>query len=183
MNLKSIVAIATLSLVASQTLFAQKTPKEMCDITAAPCWGDGKKCDIHFKNDTGLATGDSHGTYNQESFAATIKVEAQYYETNAGDQNVGNRLKILAGQKATMNLDKKVNAGGFAWIHVAIPGEPTSILDIPCEQIQRILEGGHTCHIWTTTSAQYDLAYSCNGGDQIGRGYYENEIDIAKPKP
>jgi hypothetical protein len=170
-SFKTIAVASVLTFAAAPALAAGTTP---CDITTLPCWGSGSKCNIHFKNHTGLATGDSGGTYNQVSSAATIRIVAKTKDYT----QIGNALKILAGQSATMNLDSKVErAPKFSFISIKYDGYLTEYLAIPCDDIKRILSGNGTCHIWITTSQDYRVAYSCDGKTIIGRGYIGDHQD------
>jgi hypothetical protein len=167
--LKTVILLA-IAAIASAPAFAK------CDISTLACWGSGSKCNIHFKNHTGLATGDSGGTYNQTSAARNIRVWA---ETKSGDRVSGRKL-INAGDKKTINLDKAKN-----FDHIEIKQddlwkkEPKLYSVIKCPEIQRILQGEGTCHIWLTTSQQKPIAFSCNGKSIIGRGSDSN-YEVAK---
>jgi hypothetical protein len=140
-----------------------------CDITDLSCWGPGKKCNIKFRNKTGLAGGSGAGEHNQISRAATLRILA----VNRDSERVGsNTLKILAGDNKTLNLDKKT---GFAAIKIGAAN--TSDVRMQCADIRATLEGSGKCDVLAATSSSYSigkggnmnfyLAYKCAGGDVV----------------
>lgn len=142
-----------------------------CDISETKCALNGGKCNIHFKNKTGEASGSAGGTVlSQESGAQTVRVKAVKDNGN----NAGNALTINAGATNTMNLDKKAKKK-FAKIRITSVGRwDIEGISIGCESVKEILDGSGTCKIfhgygpneYGTETQQ--LGYHCDGGDVVG---------------
>jgi len=148
-------------------MFAASEPAFACDITGLDCWDDGK-CNIHFKNHTGDASGDASGTpINQSSAAQTIKVKAQ---KSNGDK-VGNQLTITSSAKNTMNMENKYDEG-FDHIKVSSTNGVTEGFSLSCSNVKAILDGNGTCKVFhgstSKSSNTFVLGYSCDGGNVDG---------------
>ncbi|GAB5456711.1 MAG: hypothetical protein Hens2KO_29400 [Henriciella sp.] len=143
-----------------------------CDISQTKCALNGGKCNIQFKNKTGDAGGSDGGTsVQQTSSAQTIVVKAKDDATD----RVGNRLKIPAGAKKTMNMDKKAGKkGGFATISIASQDFNVGVAgaDMSCEDIKAVLNGNGTCKIFhgmkKGAGIDFRLGFQCDGGNVAG---------------
>ena len=143
-----------------------------CDISQTKCALNGGKCNIQFKNKTGDAAGSDGGTsVQQTSSAQTIVVKAK----DKWDERVGNRLKIPAGAKKTMNMEKKAGKKrGFATISIASQDFDFAVAgaDMSCDDIKAVLNGNGTCKIFhgMKKGAGMDvrLGFQCDGGNVAG---------------
>jgi len=139
----------------------------VCDITSVKCWSDGK-CNIDFRNKTGEASGSDKGTtLDQSSSAQTIQVKAM---KNNGDK-AGNKLKITAGAKSTMNIENKYDKN-FDYIRVSSTNGITGSVSLTCATVKKVLAGSGSCKIFHGTKAGsanfYYLGYSCDGSAVVG---------------
>lgn len=141
-----------------------------CDISETKCALNGGKCNIHFKNKTGEASGSAGGTVlSQETGAQIVRVKA----VKDNGSNAGNALTINAGAKNTMNLDKKANKN-FAKIRITSVGRwDVAGISIGCESVKEILDGSGICKIFhgygpnEYGTETHQLGYSCDGGDVV----------------
>ena len=137
-----------------------------CDITGLDCKGEGKKCNIKFKNLTGEGSGAGGGTgYKQVTLAANLKVTAR-----AGDGSMqGNIFEITAGASKTVNLDNKK----FSQIKIhretgrgMMTGNETTYLT--CDHITSILNGNGSCKVFVgQTHGRKHTVAKCDGGNVI----------------
>lgn len=142
-----------------------------CDISETKCAINGGKCNIHFKNKTGVNKGLSRGTdLKQYSLTQTIRVKALKENGNGA----GNALTIAAAASKTMNIDKKANKN-FDKIRIASPNmETVNSVTMSCEDVKAVLNGNGTCRVFYGYSLyrknvfQYDLGYNCDGGNVVG---------------
>jgi hypothetical protein len=166
--MRAIALAAALVVSAAVAGTAPALAASSCDITDLSCWGPGKKCNIKFRNKTGLAGGSGGGQHNQFSQASTLLISAR----NASDALVGsNRLKIPAGGNKTLNLDKKK---GFAAI--SIEADALMNIEMGCADIRGALKGSGKCDVIAASSGSsktlkthFYLAYKCAGGDVVSR--------------
>ena len=138
---------------------ATATAEQVCDLTELPCW-DGGKCNIKFKNHTGLATGSGNGLVDQETLAMSVRVTAR--KPNGG--KTGNGFWIPAGSSKTMNLEKKKD---LSWLRFKSRRDDVHALTMDCQAIKRVLRGNGTCNIYfgfakNISGHVEELAYSCN---------------------
>ncbi|MEO1659934.1 MAG: hypothetical protein AAFR51_03015 [Pseudomonadota bacterium] len=159
-------SLAALAVITAPTAAAE------CDISQTKCALNGGKCNIHFRNKTGDASGSASGTsLKQRSSAQTIVVKAK-------DDNldrVGNKLQIVAGAKKTMNVTKKANKkNGFFEISISSQDYNLGVsgVDMSCNDIKAILNGGGSCKIFHGADGpgylEFGLGFSCNGGNVKG---------------
>jgi hypothetical protein len=123
----------------------QNAPSTCFDeIQALKCWGDQDKCNIKFKNTTGLGSGSGGGTgYNQKAEASTVHISARKADE---DKAGSNTLTISAGASNTLNLDKKKS---FDHIRVIRKdGWGFRKADIGCVDVKRILNGNGFCKVF-----------------------------------
>jgi hypothetical protein len=134
-----------------------------CDLTGLECWGPHKKCNIKFKNETGMGSGSGGGTgHDQVSSVATIKVSARKGDnTRAGS----NTLQIAAGANKTMNLDKKQ---GFDKIRIenVLGGRSPKLT---CDDIKKTLNGSGICKVFKALDPDgiLWLAVTCNNAEVV----------------
>lgn len=161
---------AGLALAAASAVFAPIASAE-CDISQTKCALNDGKCNIKFRNQTGIGSGSAGGTkLDQTSSAQIIRVKAAKENGNPA----GNVLTIEAGTSKSLNLDKKAKKD-FARIRISSPTlASVEGVTISCEQVQTILDGNGTCKIFHGTPAygaekfDYQLGFSCDGGDVVG---------------
>lgn len=142
-----------------------------CDISATKCAVNGGKCNIQFKNKTGVHKGLSRGTnLKQMSLTQTIRVKA----LKENGHSAGNGLTIAADASKTMNVDKKANKN-FAKIRIASPNmETVESVTMSCEDVKAVLNGNGTCKVfygyslYRDNAFEYDLGYTCDGGNVVG---------------
>lgn len=142
----------------------------VCDISQTKCALKGGKCNIHFKNKTGEATGSAGGTVlAQESGAQIIRVKA----VKESGHNAGNALTINAGAQNTLNMDKKANKK-FAKIRITSGGRwDVQGVSIGCENVKEILNGSGICKVFHGYGPNeygvrtQQLGYRCDGGDVV----------------
>jgi hypothetical protein len=137
-----------------------------CDITDLSCWGPGKKCNIKFRNKTGLAGGSAAGEHNQISRAATLRVSARKSNGNKAGSNV---ISITAGDNKTLNLDKKKD-----FVEIRLRSDSAQAVTMSCDDIRATLKGSGKCDVFAASSSRLDplafryyLAYKCAGGDVV----------------
>ena len=116
-----------------------------CDISQTKCALKDGKCNIKFRNLTGIDGGLDHGTsLDQETWAQIVKVKA----LKENGHTVGNVLTIGAGASKTMNLDKKANKN-FAKLRITSPAMGSvKGVTMSCEDVQGVLNGNGTCKIF-----------------------------------
>jgi hypothetical protein len=159
------IALAA-ALVLSTVVAGTAPALAACNITNLPCWGQGKKCNIKFRNKTGLAGGSGAGEHNQISLAATLKISA----IDENSKQVGsNTLRIAAGDNKTLNLDKKK---GFTEISIKANG--VNNIRMQCADVKATLKGSGKCDVFTAgksggvnSTVTLYLAYKCAGGDVV----------------
>ena len=145
-----------------------------CDISQTKCAVNGGKCNIKFRNQTGISSGSGGGTYlKQTGSAQTVKVKAVKDNGN----NAGNSLTINAGASNTMNLDKKAKKN-FTKIRITSPAMArVAGVTMSCADVQAVLDGSGTCKIfhgepaYGAESFEYALGYNCDGGNVSGPKY------------
>lgn len=160
-------------LTLSALLFGGLAPAAFasCDISQTKCALNGGKCNIQFKNKTGVHKGLSRGTnLKQMSLTQTIKVKA----LKENGHSAGNSLTIAADASKTMNVDKKANKN-FAKIRIASPNmETVKSVTMSCEDVKAVLNGNGTCKVfygyslYRDNAFEYDLGYNCDGGNVVG---------------
>ncbi len=137
---------------------------EPCDLTGLDCWGPHKKCNIKFKNLTGLDHGAGGGTgYEQVTYAATIKISARKAD---GSRAGKNSLSILAGADNTLNLDKKEN---FADIRIERKtGYGFKTARLRCNDVKSTLNGDGLCKVFVgqATGRTFTIV-TCDGGNVL----------------
>ncbi len=132
-----------------------------CDLTDLDCWGPDQKCNIKFKNETGMGSGSGGRTgYEQISSAATIKLSARKEDgTRAGR----NTLQILAGADKTMNLDKK---NDFNSIRIDRLGSQAQLF---CQDIKTTLKGNGVCKVFVgQIFGKSQTVVNCDNGNVLG---------------
>jgi hypothetical protein len=169
MNYRFLLISLILSLSAA---FGGPAAAEWGEITQTKCWLNGGKCNIKFRNMTGVSGGSDGGSYlDQRTSAQLIKVKAARDDGNPA----GNVLKIDAGASKTMNMDKKYDRE-FAWIRISSPtlGNVDGVT-ISCAEVQAILNGNGTCKVFYGIKEKSDdrkykrqLGYQCDGGNVGG---------------
>ena len=142
-----------------------------CDISAAKCAENGKKCNIHFRNRTGDSSGSAGSSrLTQESAAQAVQIKA----IKKNGDRVGNQLVLQVNEKKTMNISKKANKD-FAAIRIRSDNAPGLFKGskISCEEIIQILDGTGTCKLFqgkekvAGTTYRY-IGYQCDGGNVGG---------------
>lgn len=141
-----------------------------CDISQTKCALNGGKCNIKFKNQTGLASGSGAGSsISQETSAQTVRVKA----LKDNGKSAGNALTIDAGASNTMNMDKKANKD-FAKIRISSPVmNGVQSITMGCGDVRTVLDGSGTCKIFygagrDSGGGRLDqLGYNCSGGDVV----------------
>jgi hypothetical protein len=142
-----------------------------CDISQTKCAVNGGKCNIKFRNQTGISSGSGGGTdLKQTSSAQTVKVKAVKDNGN----NAGNSLTINAGASNTMNMDNKAKKN-FAKIRITSPAMArVDGVTMSCTDVRAVLNGNGTCKIfhgeppYGSESLEYQLGYNCDGGKVAG---------------
>jgi hypothetical protein len=139
--------------------------RETCDLSDLPCAQQGQKCNIHFKNLTGVA---ENTCYKAKSWplARTVKVKAKDVNHNT----LGNTLTILAGAKNTMNLSKTAKA---EISHITVDEGTEYFRDtlLTCDEIKTVLKGSGKCKIYLHKTGGSALNpygfvfFDCSGGD------------------
>ena len=142
---------------------------ETCEITDLSCWGSGKKCNIKFRNKTGLGGGSGAGEHNQISRAATLHVSARKDDDGRAGSNT---IKFDAGSSKTLNLDKKKD-----FLTVRITAGSSENVTMDCADIRDTLNGSGNCDVFAASSGsasssgnvsiRYYLAYKCAGGSVV----------------
>jgi len=139
-------------------------PAQSCDLTQLRCATEGNKCNIKFKNFTGLRESTCQG--KSYSLAKTIKVMAK----NDKGKDLGNTLSILAGASSTLNLskEKKKNTSSIV---VGGGGSNYDRGKLTCGQIKTILSGNGTCKVYVSDTSYDDnlfkgyFYFDCDGGN------------------
>ncbi|MFN3213439.1 MAG: hypothetical protein ACE37M_10060 [Henriciella sp.] len=153
------------------SLLAVPLASATCDISQTKCAVNGGKCNIKFRNQTGVSSGSSAGTdLKQTSSAQTVKVKAVKDNGNTA----GNALTIDAGASNTMNMDKKAKKN-FTKIRITSPAMArVDGVTMSCTDIQAVLNGNGTCKIfhgepaYGAESMEYQLGYQCDGSNVAG---------------
>lgn len=160
---------ATLLTAAIVTTPVTPAAHAACDISQTKCALNGGKCNIKFRNQTGISSGSDSGTdIIQESSAQTVKVKAL---KDNGDK-AGNALTIAAGASNTMNVDKKANKN-FAKIRITSMSTVEGVT-MGCSEVQDVLNGNGTCKVFYGYGASgnshtdFRLGYNCDGGNVVG---------------
>ena len=162
--------IAGLALATASAFVAPMASAE-CDISQTKCALNDGKCNIKFRNQTGISSGSGGGTkLDQTSSAQIIRVKA----AKENGKPAGNVLTIEAGTSKSLNLDKKAKKD-FARIRISSPTlASVEGVTITCAQVQTILDGSGTCKIFHGTPPygdekfDYQLGFSCDGGNVKG---------------
>jgi len=176
MTYKNAMVITSTIFTFLLTALMAPTVNAVCDLTsvspALTCLEKGKKCNIKFKNVTGLGSGAGGATgYNQEGYASTVKISARKEDkTRAGS----NSISIAAGQDKTFNLDKKKD---FEYIKVQRnTGLGVKVAKINCEEIQTILSGKAHCKVFVgyhilgfrgSGHGEQHTVVKCDGGSVV----------------
>lgn len=144
-----------------------------CDISQTKCALNGGKCNIQFRNQTAAAGGSDGGTsLDQSSSAQSILIKAE----DMYGKRIGNRLKIPAGAKKTMNLDKKVKKNEeFDSITIRSQDNHGIVIstNMFCDEIKAVLNGNGTCKVFHgarigLNKVEFALGYQCDGGNVSG---------------
>ena len=162
--------MAGLALFAA-TAFSAPVANAACDISQTKCALNGGKCNIKFRNQTGIGGGSDGGTkLDQESSAQIIRVKA----AKESGKPAGNVLTIEAGTSKSLNLDKKAKKN-FDRIRISSPTlSSVEGVTMTCAQVQQVLDGSGTCKIFHGTPAyggeyfEYQLGFSCDGSNVTG---------------
>ena len=162
--------MAGLSLAVASAFSAPLASAE-CDISQTKCALNDGKCNIKFRNQTGIAGGSDGGTkLEQTSSAQIIRVKA----AKENGKPAGNVLTIEAGTSKSLNLDKKAKKN-FDRIRISSPTlASVEGVTITCAQVQQILDGSGTCKIFNGVPAygsekfDYQLGFSCDGSNVTG---------------
>lgn len=163
--LLSAIALSLFSIAAAPVASAT------CDISQTKCAKEGSKCNIKFRNQTGVSSGSGGGTkLKQTSSAQTVKVKAVKDNGNSA----GNSLTINAGANNTMNIDKKAK-NNFTKIRITSPAMTrVDGVTMSCTDVQAVLNGTGKCKIfhgeppYGSEKLQYQLGYNCDGGNVAG---------------
>ena len=142
-----------------------------CDISQTKCAVNGGKCNIKFRNVTGVASGSDQGTgLSQKPSAQTIKIKA----IKDNGEKAGNALTINSPGNKTMNVDKKARKE-FAKIRITSPAlAGIQGVTMSCSDVQAVLNGNGTCKVFNGNDGpefgvpDYKLGFSCNGGTVTG---------------
>lgn len=131
----------------------------VCDLTDLPCW-EGGKCNIKFKNHTGLASGSGNGIVDQETLAMSVQVTAR----KPDGSKTGNGFWIPAGSSKTMNLEKKKK---LSWLRIKSRRDDVHAVRMQCDDIKAVLKGNGNCNVYFgfakgISNHVEELAYSCN---------------------
>ena len=131
-----------------------------CDITTTKCHQNGGKCNIKFRNQTGVTGGSNNTDLDREASAQIIRVKA----VKDNGKAAGNIINIEAGTSKTMNIDKKYKKD-FAKIRISSPTLPVNGITMSCGHVKTVLNGDGTCKvIYGMTGGKTQLGYQCEGG-------------------
>lgn len=148
-------------------MMPDRTPPEICRIAQLDCAKSGSKCNIKFRNRTGVQ--EPTGCYGKSAAQATkVRVAAQ----DVNGKDLGNDLTIEAGATNTMNLENKKKTG-FMSIRVSSPDNMLAKdVSLSCAQIKQILAKDATCKVYIDYNENSDketdkfhVALVCNGGE------------------
>ena len=132
-----------------------------CDITTTKCHQNDGKCNIKFRNQTGVLSGSNATSIDRQASAQIIRVKA----VKDNDKAAGNILNIEAGTSKTMNIDKKYNKG-FAKIRISSPTLTVTGITMSCAHIKTVLNGDGTCRVIAgKAGGGGQLGYQCQGGE------------------
>lgn len=168
-----IIRHVSLSAFLLGTAMLASTPAALaqCDISQTRCAVNGGKCNIKFRNRTGISNGSDGGTsLKQSSSAQTVQVKAR----KANKEKAGNKLSIVAGTSGTMNFDKKAKKS-FEDVQLS-SADITQVKPVimSCEDVRAVLNGNGTCKVFhgEDSSSGLDwtfyLGYQCDGGNVAG---------------
>ena len=135
-----------------------------CDISQTKCALNGGKCNIKFRNITGVSTGSGKDTsINQTAEAKIIRVKA----VKQNGKKLGNALSINASASKSLNLDKKAKKD-FAKIQITSPADKSvNGITMACDHVKAVLNGTGTCKVFYGYSqydkSNYRLGYTCSG--------------------
>ncbi|NQY39321.1 MAG: hypothetical protein HRT80_04400 [Henriciella sp.] len=155
------LAIASLATI---PLFMAPNASAECDISQTKCAVNGGKCNIKFRNITGVSTGSGKDTsINQTAEAKIIRVKA----VKQNGKKVGNALTINSSANKSLNLDKKAKKD-FAKIHITSPADKAVRgITMSCEHVKAVLNGTGTCKVFygymKYDHSNYRLGYTCSG--------------------
>lgn len=142
-----------------------------CDISQTRCAVNDGKCNIKFRNRTGISNGSDGGTsLKQSSSAQTIQVTAR----KANKNKAGNKLSIAAGATASMNFDKKAKKY-FDYVQLS-SADITQVKPVimSCADVTAVLNGNGTCKVFhgedSSSGADWTfyLGYQCDSGNIAG---------------
>jgi predicted methyltransferase len=140
-------------------LLASPTASADCDITTTKCHQNGGKCNIKFRNQTGVSGGSNDTGLDRQASAQIIRVKA----VKDNDKAAGNVINIEAGTSKTMNIDKKYNKD-FAKIRISSPTLSVSGITMSCAHVKTVLDGDGTCKVIAgTAGGGGQLGYQCEG--------------------
>ena len=134
-----------------------------CDISQTKCAVNGGKCNIKFRNLTGISTGSGKDTaINQTAEAKLIRVKA----VKQNGKKLGNALSINASASKSLNLDKKAKKE-FAKIHITSPADKSvNGVTMSCDHVKAVLNGTGSCKVFYGYSiydkSNYRLGYTCS---------------------
>ncbi len=170
MKYHSLMSALAASLMAA---FAAPTASADCDIRETKCYKNKGKCNIKFRNRTGVEDKtDRNSRLNQRASAQIIRVKA----VKDNGKPAGNIINIEAGTSKTMNIDKKWNKE-FAQIRISSPTmAAVDGVTMSCDHVLQVLNGNGTCKVFygikqrsnDSRKYRYQLGYQCDGGSLGG---------------
>ena len=170
--MKHLTVSASLVLALSIAVFAPAAVAD-CDIRETKCYKNKGKCNIKFRNRTGVEDKtDSDSRLNQRASAQIIRVKA----VKENGKAAGNVINIEAGTSKTMNIDKKWKKD-FARIRISSPTmAAVDGVTMSCDHVLQVLNGNGTCKVFygikrrsnDDRKYRYQLGYQCDGGSLGG---------------
>ena len=164
--------LGSLALAAAAAVFTPVAAAD-CDIRETKCYKNDGKCNIKFRNRTGVEDKtDRNSRLNQRASAQIIRVKA----VKDNGKAAGNIINIEAGTSKTMNLDKKWKKE-FARIRISSPTmAAVDGVTMSCDHVLQVLNGNGTCKVFygikqrsnDDRKYRYQLGYQCDGGNLGG---------------
>lgn len=158
------VTYLAMASVLAVPVFLAPSASAACDISQTKCALNGGKCNIKFRNITGVSSGSGKDTsIHQTAEAKIIRVKA----VKQNGKKLGNALNINASASKTLNLDKKAKKE-FAKIQITSPADKAvGGVTMSCEHVTAVLNGTGTCKVFYGYSSydksNYRLGYTCSG--------------------
>ena len=121
-------AFITIACFAAIPVLFTPSARAECDISQTKCAVNGGKCNIKFRNLTGVERGSGKDTsINQTAEAKLIRVKA----VKKNGKKLGNALSINASRSKTLNIDKKAKKD-FDRIQITSPDHSNYRLGYTC---------------------------------------------------